>query len=125
MGRMSTYERAEAAVEHLVTFKTAEGREGNHTAASLDEAIRFVERLRNNEGASGVRVFRMQEVPIEFRTYYKVEVGDGKPDAKADSKPEPAPAAASPAEQPEPVMAAAANTTGDAPDVARRIFSRG
>lgn len=117
-------------MEHLVTFKTAEGRDGNHTAASLDEAIRFVERLRNNEGASDVRVFRMQEVPIEFRTYFKVEVGDGKseakPDVAADAKAEqPAPAAvASASPNPEPALTAAA-TSADGPDLTRRIFSRG
>lgn len=116
-------------MDHLVTFKTAEGRDGNHTAASLDEAIRFVERLRNNEGASDVRVFRMQEVPIEFRTYFKVEVGEArseaKVDAKVDAKPEQAsPAPPSPGAHPEPAVAAA-NGGGDGTDVTRRLFSRG
>jgi hypothetical protein len=64
----------EAVVEHLVRFTTSEGREGQHTAEALDDALRFVERLRNAEDIREVRVFRMQEVPIEFRTYYKVEV---------------------------------------------------
>ncbi len=62
-------------MDHLVKFQTAEGREGQHTAASLDDAVRFVERLRNNEDATEVRVFRMHEVPIEFKTYFKVELG--------------------------------------------------
>ncbi len=61
-------------MEHLVRFITAEGREGTHTAASLDEAVQFIEHLRNTEEASGVRLYRLHEVPIEFRTYYKVEV---------------------------------------------------
>jgi hypothetical protein len=66
-------------LEYLVRFTTAEGREGNHAAATLHDALRFVERLRNSEEVSDVRVFRMHEVPIEFRTYYKVELKAGEP----------------------------------------------
>ncbi len=66
-------------MEHLVRFHTAEGREGHHAADSLEDALRFVERLRNTEDATNVRVFRMAEVPIEFRTYYKVEVRTSDP----------------------------------------------
>lgn len=116
--------RREAAVEHLVTFQTAEGREGQHTAASLDEALQFVERLRNTEEASGVRVFRMQEVPIEFKTYFKVEVGEGKgdvPPSEALEQEEARPADAAPA------LVAAANGEGDGSDgdPGRRLFHRG
>lgn len=42
--------------------------------ASLDAAVEVVERLRNEDGASDVRVFR--EVPIEVRTYYKVSIAE-------------------------------------------------
>jgi hypothetical protein len=72
-------------VEHLVKFTTAEGREGQHVAEDLDEALRFVERLRNTEEVSGVRVFRMQEIPIEFRAYYKVELKSGEAAAEPES----------------------------------------
>ncbi len=61
-------------MEHLVRFTTAEGRDGLHYADGLDEALRFVERVRNAEEAAQVRVFRLHEVPIQFRTYYKVEL---------------------------------------------------
>jgi hypothetical protein len=61
-------------VEHLVKFTSAEGRDGFHTAESLDGALKFVERLRNNEEVGNVRLFRLQEVPIEFKAYYKVEI---------------------------------------------------
>lgn len=62
-------------MDHLIRFTTAEGVDGTHHTASLDEAIAFAERIRNAEGATGVRLFRLTEVPIEFRTYYRVEVG--------------------------------------------------
>jgi hypothetical protein len=76
-------------VEHLVRFTSAEGREGFHSATDLDDALKFVERLRNNEEVGNVRLFRLQEVPIEFKAYYKVEILDG-----SESPPEPAPAEA-------------------------------
>jgi hypothetical protein len=61
-------------VEHLVKFTSAEGRDGFHTAGSLDDALKFVERLRNNEDVDNVRVYRLTEVPISFKAYYKVEI---------------------------------------------------
>lgn len=66
---------------HMVIFRSNEGKPGYHQADTLDDAVRFVERLRNQEGVTDTRVFRMQEVPLEVKTYYKVEVapGDGAP----------------------------------------------
>ncbi len=81
-------------MDHLIRFVTAEGVEGSHHAASLDDAISFVEHVRNTEGASDVRLFRLTEVPLEFRTYYRVEVG-GAPSA-VDSTPIPAAESAEP-----------------------------
>ena len=58
----------------MVNFRSAEGKPGYHPTDSLEEAIRFVEHLRTPEKVSDARVWRLQEVPIEVRTYYKVEV---------------------------------------------------
>lgn len=63
---------------HMVIFRSVEGKPGYHQTEDLDAAIRFVEHLRNEEGVTDARIFVMQEVPIEFRTYYKVEVA-GRP----------------------------------------------
>lgn len=113
-------------MEHLVRFTTAEGRDGHHYAENLDEALKFVERLRNTEEASDVRVFRLREVPIEFRAYYKVEVrpADGGED---DALPEaPVPAAGDDAEvaaRPPLVASVAGDVDGD--NASRRLFQRG
>lgn len=64
-------------MEHLIRYRTAEGIDGTHVAQKLDEAVAFVERLRNAEGAGEVRLYRLTEIPIEFKPYYKVEVGAG------------------------------------------------
>ena len=115
-------------MEHLVKFTSAEGRDGFHTAESLDDALKFVERLRNNEEVQRVRLYRLQEVPIEFKAYYKVEIrgaesaGGASPEeelAEASltaSLPSPAP----PAEDDEPSLVAAPG----AADGGRRLFGR-
>ena len=59
---------------HMVIFRTADGKPDYHQADDLAEAMAFVERLRNEESVSDARIFHMEEVPIEFRTYYRVEV---------------------------------------------------
>ncbi|HVF73413.1 MAG TPA: hypothetical protein VM938_00085 [Acidimicrobiales bacterium] len=69
-------------MSHMVVFRSADGKPGYHQAESLDEAVRFVEHLRNQEGVTDTRLFHMQEIPLEVRTYYRVEVA-----ASADAAP--------------------------------------
>src|SRR3954454_16736907 len=59
---------------HMVIFRNADGKPGYHQADALEDAVRFVEELRNERHVTETRVFAMQEVPIEFKTYWKVEV---------------------------------------------------
>ena len=58
----------------MVIFRRSDGKPGYHQAEGVEDAIRFVEMLRNQEKVTDARIFRMEEVPIEIRTYYKVEV---------------------------------------------------
>ncbi len=64
-------------MSHMVIYRTADGQPGYHQAEELDEAVRFVERLRNGDGVDGARIFRMEEVSFDFRPYFKVEIGPG------------------------------------------------
>lgn len=87
----------------LVSFRSAEGKPGYHPTESLEEAVRFVEHLRNQEHVVDARVWRLHEVPLEVKTYYKVEV------VAADA-PAPKPAAPRPEEEAakvDPVLAGA------------------
>ena len=73
---------------HMVIFRSPEGKPGYHQAEGLDEAMRFAEMLRNQEQVTDARIFRMDEVPIEFKTYYRVEMaaagsGDAPPARRA------------------------------------------
>ena len=69
---------------HMVVFRSSDGKPGYHQADALEEAVRFVERLRNQEQVTEARIFRLQEVPIEFKTYYRVEVVPGEDGAPAN-----------------------------------------
>ncbi|MDQ1394830.1 MAG: hypothetical protein QOG64_89 [Acidimicrobiaceae bacterium] len=59
---------------HMVIFRDAEGRPGYHQAEGIEDAVRFVEHLRNEQQVSETRIFSMQEVPIEIKSYWRVEV---------------------------------------------------
>jgi len=103
---------------HMVIYRSGEGQPVYHPTESLEEAARHVEQLRNAGQGADARIFRMDEVPMEVKTYYKVEVpgvaapapapakADVAPPAKADA----APPAAAPADAP-----AAAAAPADAP----------
>jgi hypothetical protein len=74
----------------MVIFRRPDGKPGYHQADGVDDAVRFVEMLRNQEKVTDARIFRMEEVPIEFRAYYGGE-GGGEEEAEAPA-PTPAPA---------------------------------
>jgi hypothetical protein len=112
-------------VEHVVFFTGAEGAVLFRRMPTLEEAVRFVEHLRNVEGVEDSRVFSMTEVPLSFKTVYRVEipgVTDAAPAPLPPMPPMPAeldavaaeapaePGAEAPAEpvaeEPAPVMAA-------------------
>ena len=65
---------------HMVIFRSPDGKPGYHQAEGLEDAVRFTEMLRNQEQVTDARVFRMDEVPIEFKTYYRVEVASPAPE---------------------------------------------
>lgn len=67
-------------MSHMVIYRTADGQPGYHQTDELDEAIKYVERLRNGDGVDGARIFRLDEVNFDFRPYFKVEIGpSGEP----------------------------------------------
>ena len=102
-------------MSHMVIYRTGDGQPGYHQADELDEAVKFVERLRNGDGVDSARIFHMEEVNFDFRPYFKVEIGPSgepvqvttaesapAPDAGADPEPEPIPEPAVMADTPAP-----------------------
>ena len=94
----------------MVIFRRPDGKPGYHQADGVDDAIRFVEMLRNQEKVTDARIFRMEEVPIEIRTYYKVEVASEVATAVTGEEPEPEPQS-----QPLPVPPIVANALPETP----------
>ena len=61
-------------MEHVVFYPTVDGAPAFRRIASLEEAVRLVEHLRNVEGVSEVSCHALTEVPLAFKAYYRVEV---------------------------------------------------
>lgn len=59
---------------HSVHFRDAAGEVQLEDVGSLEVALERVERLRNDDEATEIRVFR--DVPIEVRTYYRAVAVD-------------------------------------------------
>src|SRR3954470_11873486 len=60
-------------MEHVVFHPGPDGAPAFRRLGSLEDAVRFVEHLRNAEGVSEVSVHALAPVPVAFRAYYKVE----------------------------------------------------
>jgi len=83
-------------VEHVVFFPGPDGAPVFRRVASLEEAVAWVERLRNDEGLAEFSVHSLTEVPLSVRTYYKVKVPAAAGAVPAQARPaEVQPAAAS------------------------------
>ena len=76
-------------MEHVVFHPGPDGSPAFRRFGSLEDAVRFVEHLRNAEGVSEVSVHALAPVPLSFRAYYKVEVpADAAPvDVPAQGEP--------------------------------------
>jgi hypothetical protein len=59
-------------VAHMVIFQGTDGAPGYHQCESLDDAVKYVEELRNDRGIERARIFRMDEIDFEFRPYWFV-----------------------------------------------------
>ena len=81
---------------HMVIYRNADGSPAYHQTEALEDAVRFVEHIRNEQGINDSRLFRMDEVPIEFKTYYRVEVAVSEAGSQAPGAAEAAPAPSTP-----------------------------
>ncbi|HEY8730240.1 MAG TPA: hypothetical protein VIL94_11700 [Acidothermaceae bacterium] len=65
-------------MEHVVFFPAPDGTPAFRRLASLDDAARFVEHLRNVENVSEASVHTLTEVPLSFKAWYRVELPDAE-----------------------------------------------
>jgi hypothetical protein len=61
-------------MEHVVFHPGPDGAPAFRRFSSLEDAVHFVEHLRNVEGVMEVSVHALTPVPLAFRAYYKVEM---------------------------------------------------
>ena len=61
-------------MEHVVFFPAQDGTPAFRRFAGLEDAVRFVEHLRNVENVSGASVHSLTEVPLSFKAWYRVEL---------------------------------------------------
>jgi hypothetical protein len=66
-------------MEHVVFFPAHDGSPAFRRVGSIEDAVRLVEHLRNVEGVSEVSVHALTEVPLAFKTWYRVEVPEAAP----------------------------------------------
>jgi len=67
-------------MEHVVFHPGPDGSPAFRRFSSLEDAVRYVEHLRNVEGVNDFSVHALQSVPLAFRAYYRVEVSaDAQP----------------------------------------------
>ena len=76
-------------MEHVVFHPGPDGSPAFRRFGSLEDAVRFVEHLRNAEGVSEVSVHALAPVPVAFRAYYKVEVPEQAPVAEVPAPAQP------------------------------------
>jgi len=119
-------------VSHMVIFQTPGGSPGYNQFDSVNEAVAFVEKLRNEQGIENARMFALEEIKFDIKTYYRVELqalnsGAGAPSGQpgaaagepqafsAPQQPAPAPAPQAPAPQAQPAPAPAPMQPAPAP----------
>jgi hypothetical protein len=65
-------------VEHVVFFPAPDGSPAFRRLPTLDDAARFVEHLRNVENVTEASVHSLTEIPLAFKTWYRVELPDAE-----------------------------------------------
>ena len=60
--------------QHMVIFQNPEGDPGYNQFESIEEAVSFVEKIRNEQGIDSIRIFELEEVKFDLKPYFKVEL---------------------------------------------------
>ncbi|MFZ4518599.1 MAG: hypothetical protein ACOYOP_09430 [Microthrixaceae bacterium] len=79
-------------MSHMVIFQTQDGSPGYNQFESIDGAVAFVEKLRNEQGIENARIFALEEVKFELKPYFRVELqaltqGGARPGAPSPAAP--------------------------------------
>jgi hypothetical protein len=72
-------------MEHVVFYPGADGAPAFRRANSLQDAVGYVEALRNSQDITEFSVYALTEVPVSLRAYYRVEVPSASEVAPAEA----------------------------------------
>jgi hypothetical protein len=72
-------------MEHVVFFPAHDGTPAFRRVSNLEDAVRLVEHLRNVENVAELSVHALTEVPMAFKTFYRVELPTDAPEAVAEA----------------------------------------
>lgn len=79
-------------MSHMVIYRSADGKPKYQQVDDLAAAVAFVEKIRNEDGVEGSRIFRLEQVNFRFEPYYQVRV---EPSEQPAPVPPPPPVTAS------------------------------
>ena len=79
-------------MSHMVIFQTPDGSPGYNQFETVEEAVDFVEKLRNDQSIENARMFALEEIKFELKPYFKVELqalnrGPAEPQAQPAAAP--------------------------------------
>lgn len=66
---------------YMVTFQGTDGNSGFHLCQDKPDALRMAEHFRNSDEVAELAVYRADEIPLEFKTYYRAEFTGDEPAA--------------------------------------------
>ena len=75
--------------QHMVIFQNPDGHPGYNQFESVEEAVAFVEKLRNEQSIDSIRIFELNELKFDLKPYYKVQMQ--ALNAGSPNRPSPAP----------------------------------
>ena len=80
-------------MSHMVIFQTPDGSPGYNQFETVEEAVDFVEKLRNDQSIENARMFALEEIKFELKPYFKVELQALNRGPEPQAQPAAAPAA--------------------------------
>jgi hypothetical protein len=104
-------------MEHVVFYPAASGVPAFRRVGSLDEAVNFVEHLRNDENVTDFSVHELAPVQLSFRAYYHAQVPSASLEGLAESDAPQLSVVPAPAQTPEVAAEPAAVEVAVAPEV--------
>ena len=56
--------------QHMVIFQNPDGDTGYNQFDSIEDAVGFIEKIRNEQGIDSIRIFELEEVKFDLKPYY-------------------------------------------------------